>query len=85
MTNFSSKKLEELTRLNVCGFIFKSRSPSCAIKDAPVHSETVEKTSGLFARAFMKHFPDIPVIDEEQLQDEQAREKFIAATSRGGN
>ncbi len=83
MTDFSSKKLEELNDL--CGFIFKTRSPSCGTQAVPVHPATGETTAGLFARAFVKHFPDIPVIDEEQLQDEQARENFIAATSRGGN
>lgn len=76
MTDFSSKKLEGLNDL--CGFIFKTRSPSCGIQAVPLHPATSETTSGLFARAFVKHFPDIPVIDEEQLQDEQAREKFIA-------
>ena len=76
MTGFSSVKLEELTGL--CGFIFKSRSPSCAVRNAPACNETDEKTSGLFARAFMQHFPHIPVIDEEQLQDKFLRENFIA-------
>lgn len=75
MTGFSTKKLEELTDL--CGFVFKSRSPSCGTQGVPLYGETSETTTGLFARAFMKHFPHIPVIDEEQLQDKQAREIFI--------
>jgi len=78
--SFNAEKLEELTRLNVSGFIFKTRSPSCGIQ--AIHQETSETTSGLFARAFMKHFPHIPVIDEEQLQDKQARENFIARLRR---
>lgn len=76
--SFNAEKLEELTRLNVSGFIFKTRSPSCGIQAVPIYNEVSETTSGLFARAFMKHFPHIPVIDEEQLQDKQDREKFIA-------
>ncbi len=78
MHSFNAEKLEELTRLNVSGFIFKTRSPSCGIQDVFIHQETNETTSGLFARAFMKHFPHIPVMDEEQLQDKKARENFIA-------
>ena len=74
--SFNAEKLEELTRLNVSGFIFKTRSPSCGIN--AIHHETSETTSGLFARAFMKHFPHIPVFDEEQLQDKQTRENFIS-------
>lgn len=82
MNGFSSAKLEELT--NLSGFIFKTRSPSCGIEGVPVYEETNSTTSGLFARAFMKRFPHIPVIDEEQLQDKQAREKFITYVIRGG-
>jgi uncharacterized protein YbbK (DUF523 family) len=78
MYSFNAKKLEELTRLNVSGFIFKTRSPSCGIQAVPIHQETSATTSGLFARAFMKYFPRIPVIDEEQLQDKKSRENFIA-------
>lgn len=76
LTAFNSKKLAELSDL--CGFIFKSRSPSCATQGVPLYGETSETTAGLFAKAFMKHFPDIPVIDEEQWQDEKLRENFIA-------
>jgi uncharacterized protein YbbK (DUF523 family) len=82
MHSFNAEKLEELTRLNLNGFIFKTRSPSCGIQAVPIHQETSETTSGLFSRAFMKQFPHIPVIDEEQLQDKQAREKFIAGLRR---
>ena len=84
MHGFNAEKLEALKRLNVSGFIFKTRSPSCAMHDAPVYMEKgkVEKSAGLFARAFMKHFPHIPVIDEEQLQDKKARENFVAQLRR---
>jgi uncharacterized protein YbbK (DUF523 family) len=81
MTGFSSKKLDELAQQNLNGFIFKSRSPSCGTAGVPLHrKQSGEKTStsGLFAAAFMKHFPHIPVIDEEQLQNQQAREKFLS-------
>jgi uncharacterized protein YbbK (DUF523 family) len=75
LIDFNTKKLAELSGLS--GFIFKSRSPSCGTQGVHLYGETGETTAGLFAKAFMKHFPDIPVIDEEQLQDKQAREKFI--------
>jgi uncharacterized protein YbbK (DUF523 family) len=81
MNSFNSNKLEELAQLNLSGFIFKVRSPSCGTGRVPLHQEqSGEKSSssGLFARAFMKHFPLIPVIDEEALQDKPTREKFIA-------
>jgi uncharacterized protein YbbK (DUF523 family) len=78
MHRFSSEKLKELTRLS--GFIFKSRSPSCGVQGVPVYAETeqAEKNSGLFAHAVMKHFPTLPIIDEEALQETTTRKKFIA-------
>ena len=90
MTDFSSQKLQALTCLS--GFIFKSRSPSCGTGNVPLHHEQEKSsTAGLFAQAFMKHFSTLPVIDEEQLQDEKSREDFIArvieqaTTRRGAN
>ena len=80
MVDFNAKKLKELTEQHLSGFIFKCRSPSCATGGVPLHQEqSAEKisTSGLFAQAFMKHFPLIPVIDEEQLQEKKLREDFI--------
>ncbi len=83
LNNFNSRQLKELT--NLSGFIFKSRSPSCGTQAVPVHKETNGATSaGLFALAFMQHFPRVPVIDEEQLQDKQARENFIVCVEKYG-
>ncbi len=82
MHSFNYEKLEELAQLNLSGFIFKTRSPSCGIQAVPVNPKTSETTSGLFALAFMKHYPHIPVIDEEKLQDKQSRENFIARLRR---
>jgi uncharacterized protein YbbK (DUF523 family) len=80
VTHFNARILKELKQQNLSGFIFKSRSPSCGTKDIPVYNEgeQVDKSAGLFAHAFMKHFPNIPVIDEEALQDETMRKEFIA-------
>ena len=94
MVGFNSIKLATLT--NISGFILKSRSPSCGPGNVPLHHElSGEKSSteGLLAGALMKHFPSLPVIDEETLQDEIAKEDFIArviehrraATRRGAS
>ena len=87
MAGFNSKKLESLRQQNLSGFIFKSRSPSCGPGQVSLHHEqSGEKSSteGLFARALMKHFPPLPVIDEEILQDEIARAGFIACVLQHG-
>jgi uncharacterized protein YbbK (DUF523 family) len=86
MAGFADKKLGDLANLR--GFIFKSRSPSCGTGGISTYTETgqtqAEKMAGLFAQAFMKRFPSIPVIDEEALQDEKIRKDFIARVLEHG-
>ncbi len=73
--------LNSISSENLCGFIFKSKSPSCGLFDTKVftalHNGSVKKGTGLFAAAFIKRFPRLPVTDEKQLQDLPFREKFI--------
>lgn len=73
-------KLRDLEGLDLCGFIFKSRSPSSGIERVKVYDEkgNARKTgSGLFAAAFMRRFPLVPVEEEGRLNDVHLRENFI--------
>ncbi len=66
---------------DLCGFIFKARSPSCAPGGADIFDNDgvlISTGPGLFARAFMKRFPDVPVIDEESLHEPDELGNFIA-------
>lgn len=79
-------RLDQLSKENLRGFIFKSRSPSCALEIAAVHtgsSSIIPEGTGIFARAFIEHFPHIPVIDEVKFRDEAPREKFLKALHPG--
>jgi uncharacterized protein YbgA (DUF1722 family)/uncharacterized protein YbbK (DUF523 family) len=74
------KKLKDLEKLNLCGFIFKSKSPSSGIGGVKIYSSSGtpdRKGAGLFGGAFMKHFPLLPVIDDGRLHDPLLRENFI--------
>jgi uncharacterized protein YbbK (DUF523 family) len=58
------QRVKELETEDLCGFIFKSRSPSSGMERVKVYTESgmpVKKGVGLFAGAFMKHFPLIPI------------------------
>ena len=80
MNDFSEKKIEQLRKKNLCGYIFKSDSPSCGIERVKVYAgkESPNKNGrGLFADAFMKAFPSIPVEEEGRLNDAKLRENFI--------
>ena len=68
----------ELTQL--CGFVFKSRSPSCGLNTTPVFIDgncVTDNSRGLFARAMTKLYPLLPVIEETELESDAKRELFI--------
>jgi uncharacterized protein YbgA (DUF1722 family)/uncharacterized protein YbbK (DUF523 family) len=80
MQRWIAKKLPLLKNENLCGFIFKSRSPSSGMERVKVYNEkgTAEKNGvGIFARALMERLPLLPVEEEGRLQDVQLRENFI--------
>ena len=78
MLKWAKSRLKELERDNLCGFIFKSKSPSSGYKGVKVYSpKGIRRGSGIFAAAFIKHFPNIPIADEGRLQDPKVMENFI--------
>jgi len=80
MERFSHRRIRELEALDLSGYVFKASSPSCGIREVPLLNAQGEDTSdgvGLFARAFIEHFPDMPVEDESRLHDPQAIENFL--------
>ena len=79
MVNWAQKRVIQLEKEDIRGFIFKSDSPSCGIKKVKVYNEKsmpVKTGVGIFAGIFIKHFPLLPVEDEESLHDSGLREKF---------
>ena len=72
MLKWVEKRLKELKKKKISGFIFKSNSPSCGL-----HKVFHRKGAGIFAAEFIKYFRALPVEDEEKLRDENCRKKFI--------
>ena len=80
MVRWATRRVKELEREDLCGFIFKSNSPSSGMERIRVYDEKgipVKKGVGIFARIFMDHFPLLPVEDEGRLHDPEIRENFI--------
>ena len=80
MLQWAEKKLKLLEKESLCGFIFKSRSPSSGIGGVKIYTDQGMprgKTAGIFGGAFMKHLPLVPVIDDGRLHDLPLRENFI--------
>jgi uncharacterized protein YbgA (DUF1722 family) len=81
MRAWAARRLRALEGEDLCGFVFKSRSPSSGMRQVKVHPPEGGAPSatgvGIFARAFMERFPALPVEDEGRLKDPAIREGFI--------
>lgn len=80
MVHWAQKRVVELEKEDLCGFIFKSDSPSSGMERVRVYNEKgmpVKKGVGMFAKIFMEHFPLLPVEEEGRLHDPKLRENFI--------
>jgi uncharacterized protein YbgA (DUF1722 family)/uncharacterized protein YbbK (DUF523 family) len=82
MLGWARSKVRELAGKDLCGFVFRGKSPSCGTERVRIYSVKGKGApsstgQGLFARAFMDHFPLIPVEDDGCLHDPQLRANFI--------
>ena len=76
----TEKRIEELKELDLSGYVFKKDSPSCGVERVRLYNEhgmPGRNGVGLFARAFIRQFPLIPVEEEGRLCDPPLRENFI--------
>lgn len=80
MRKWIKEELKVLADIDVSGFVFKSRSPSCGLRDTRVFDAKCRvrsKGPGIFARTIMDTFPLLPVEDERRMHDPSLRENFI--------
>ncbi|MBN1674361.1 MAG: DUF1722 domain-containing protein [Kiritimatiellae bacterium] len=80
MLAWARRRVVELEKEALCGYIFKSKSPSSGMERVKVYNGRgglSGRGTGLFAREFMDHFPLLPAEDEGRLQDPGLRENFI--------
>lgn len=80
MTNWTDRVLPGLEDDGLCGFVLKSRSPSCALMQGKIFSTTGKaprRGAGFFAELLMSHYPLLPVEASDRLQNPLLRENFI--------
>jgi uncharacterized protein YbgA (DUF1722 family)/uncharacterized protein YbbK (DUF523 family) len=80
MLRWANGRLKDLEKENLCGFVFKSKSPSSGMQAVKVYGPSgmpVHKGVGIFAGAFMRRFPILPVEEDGRLHDPLLRENFI--------
>jgi uncharacterized protein YbbK (DUF523 family) len=81
MQDFANSFLDSVGTVD--GFILKSRSPSCGIKDVKIYSGTkndsmvLEKSGGFFGKAVIEKFPYLAIEDEGRLKNFRIREHFL--------
>ena len=82
MTGFAEARVRALAGEQLSGFVLKSKSPSCGVNSVKVYADAEAsiasaQASGLFAAALMRAYPDLPIEDEERLQDTRLRASFV--------
>jgi uncharacterized protein YbgA (DUF1722 family)/uncharacterized protein YbbK (DUF523 family) len=78
MERFAARKLAALERLALSGYVLKSKSPSCGMERVKLYRTDMPSKDGvgLFARALLAHFPNLPVEEDGRLHDPVLRENF---------
>jgi len=65
MRAYARRRIDELVRLGISGYVLKARSPSCDVEN------------GLFAAELRARLPTLPIEDESRLQDPRVRKSFL--------
>ena len=80
MVRWARQRVVELEKEGLCGYIFKSRSPSSGMQGVKIYDPNGVPSNrgvGVFAMEFLKHFPLLPVVQESSLHDPRVRENFV--------
>jgi uncharacterized protein YbbK (DUF523 family) len=81
LSAWAKKKVAELEKENLSGFVLKSRSPSCGVRTVEVFGEddvSAKIGTGIFARILIDKFPALPAEEEINLHNPEAIEKFLS-------
>lgn len=80
MLAFARRRVEELGREDLSGFILKKDSPSCGMERVKLHGgrgAPSREGRGLFAACLIERFPHLPVEEEGRLGDARLRDNYV--------
>ncbi len=80
MLSWAHERVRMLEQEDLCGFVFKAKSPSSGMERVKLYDRNGVPHKGgvgLFARVFMEHFPLLPVEEDGRLHDPHLRENFV--------
>lgn len=86
MRRFAERRVAELARLGLDGYVLKRASPSCGMERVKVHGARGRPAAGrgLFASALIERLPLLPVEEEGRLADAAIRDNFIERVFAAG-
>jgi len=80
MDRFAMDRVQALQKDELNGYVLKSGSPSCGMKQVPVaqsDGKLLRNGRGLFAKRLIESMPHLPVEEEGRLRDTRIRERFL--------
>ena len=81
MNEFCKNRLATLRSMNLCGYIFQERSPSCGTERVKVFFPDKDELEfigiGMFAAALKTAFPRMPTIESHMLETPEHRNHFL--------
>jgi uncharacterized protein YbgA (DUF1722 family)/uncharacterized protein YbbK (DUF523 family) len=81
LTDISTKMVDQIADHNLCGYILKSKSPTCGMERVKVYdadsSFSTKSGVGIFAKLLHDRYPYLPLEEEGRLHDEWLRENFL--------
>ena len=79
MKTWAARRLEELARSDLSGYVLKKDSPSCGMERVKTYGPAgpARDGRGIFAEALLARYPLLPVEEEGRLFDAKLRENFI--------
>jgi uncharacterized protein YbgA (DUF1722 family) len=86
MTATARARVEVLGGARLDGYVLKSRSPSCGLRDARVYATPEDlfadgpferAAQGVFASILLRRLPWLPVVEETSLEGRAEREHFV--------
>jgi len=78
LTKVAVQFLNNHSNRPLCGFIFKSRSPSCGLGSTPVQNQD-DLSDGLFAQAIRQQHTSMALVEESWLINEARYWRFLSA------
>ena len=80
MSIFARRRVDQLAKENLCGYLLKKQSPSCGMERVKVYQSRGAPRRdgrGLFAERLLERMPNLPVEEEGRLHDPSLRENWV--------